>query len=75
MSGIYPRIFTRIDSLFKVGEGTLGFLTRTPTCTRICRALRDVKATPWKAAHGTARRFDEVKLQLYVPHANNAISD
>ena len=24
-SGIYPKIFTRIDSLFKAGEGTLGF--------------------------------------------------
>ena len=27
-SGIYPRIFTRIDSLFKAGEGTLGFLRK-----------------------------------------------
>ena len=62
-SGIYPKIFTRIDSLFKAGEGTLGFLTKTRTCTRICRALRDVKATPWKTAHVAARRFDEKKLR------------
>ena len=41
---IYPRIFTRIDSLFKAGEGPLGFLTKTLACTRIYRALRDVKA-------------------------------
>ena len=27
-SGIYPRIFTRIHSLFKAGEGTLGFLRK-----------------------------------------------
>ena len=27
-SGIYPKIFTRIDSLFQAGEGTLGFLTK-----------------------------------------------
>ena len=61
-SGIYPKIFTRIDSLFKAGKGTLGFLTKkTPTCTRICRVVRNVKATPWKAAHGAARRFDEGK--------------
>ena len=24
-SGIYPKIFTRIDSLFKAGEGAAGF--------------------------------------------------
>ena len=50
MSGIYPRIFIRIDSLFKAGEGTLDVLTET---------LRDVKATPWKAAHGATQRFDK----------------
>ena len=27
-SGIYPRIFTGIDSLYKAGEGTLGFLRK-----------------------------------------------
>ena len=27
-SGIYPKIFTRIDSLFKAGEGTLSFLRK-----------------------------------------------
>ena len=59
-SEIYPKIFTRIDSLFKAGEGTLDFLTKTSTCTRICLTLRDVKATPWKAAHGAARRCDQL---------------
>ena len=57
VSEIYPRISTRINSLFKVGEGTLGFLTKTSACTMICRALRDVNATP---AHRAARRFDQV---------------
>ena len=58
-SGIYPRIFTWIDSLFKAGEGPLGFLTKTKktTRTRICRALRDVKATPWRAARGGSTRI------------------
>ena len=51
-SGIYPRIFTRIDLIFKAGKGTFD---KRPTCTRICGALSDVKATPWKAAHGVAR--------------------
>ena len=51
-SGIYPKIFTRIDSLFKAGERTLGFLTKTPTCT-----LRDVEVTPCKAALGNSTRI------------------
>ena len=34
MSGIYPRIFTRIDSLFRAGEGPLGFLTKRPANRR-----------------------------------------
>ena len=54
-----PYNFHRIDQLFKIEEGTQGFLTKTLTCTRICVALHDVKATPWKAALGAARRFDK----------------
>ena len=34
VSGIYPRIFIRIVSLFMAGEGTLGFETKAPACTR-----------------------------------------
>ena len=58
VSGIYPKIFSRIDSLFKAGEGTLGFLTKTPTCTRICRALRDVRSLRRK------RRMERAAFQL-----------
>ena len=75
MSGIYPIIFTRIDSLFKAGEGTLGFLTKMPTCTRICLALRDVKATLWKTAHGAARRFDKFLLVLLIICKNSEDMD
>ena len=64
VSGIYTTIYTRIDSLFKAGERTLDFLTKRPTRTRICRALRDVKAIPWKAAFGAARRFDELFILI-----------
>ena len=63
VSGIYPRIFIRINLSFKAGEGTLGFLTKTPTCTRFCGALRDVKAAAWKAAHGAAQLFHKSSQQ------------
>ena len=39
MAGIFPTIFTRLDSFFKAGEGAFAFLTKTPTCTMIYLAI------------------------------------
>ena len=59
-SGIYPRIFTWIDSLFKVGEGTLGFLTKWPTYMRISERyalLRPLHGKRRTAPRGVSTRM------------------
>ena len=56
-SGIYPKIFTRIDSLFKAGEGTLGFWRKfdePPTCTMIDKRYALLK--PLRGKRRTAPR-------------------
>ena len=56
-SGIYPKIFTRIDSLFKAGEGTLGFgrkFDESPTCTNIDKRYALLK--PLRGKRRTASR-------------------
>ena len=67
MSGIYPRIFTKIDSLFKAGEETLGFLTKTPSCTRICE--RYAMLRPVRGKRRTASRGDSTReLKIAINH-------
>ena len=56
-SGIYPKICTRIDSLFKAGEGTLGFWRKfdeSPTCTMIYKRYALLK--PLRGKRRTAPR-------------------
>ena len=67
VSRIYHRIFTRIDSLFKAGEGTLDFLTKTPSCTRMCEhyaMLRPLLGKRRTASRGDSTR--EFKLRSTI---------
>ena len=66
-SGIYPKIFTRIDSLFKAGEGTLGFWRKfdeSPTCTMIDKRYALLK--PLRGKGRTAPRGVSTSTQIFL---------
>ena len=68
MSGICPRIFTRIESLFIAGEGQKqnDKIEKMVYMYEYLRALCYVKATPWKAAPGprgdSTRKAQKIKI-------------
>ena len=71
-SGIYPKIFTRIDSLFKAGEGTLGFWRKfdeSPTCTIIYKRyalLKPLRGKRRTAPRGVSTRYQNETESISV---------
>ena len=70
--GIYPKIFTRIDSLFKAGEGTLGFrrkFVESPTCTMIDKRyalLKPLRGKRRTAPRGVSKIAETGKLIFHL---------